>query len=85
MEEQEVGKITHYYNHLGVAALTVTQGELKVGDTIHIRGAHSDFTQKLESIQIEHGNVESAKVGDDIGIKVIEHAREHDTVYKVVE
>lgn len=84
MREERIGVISHYYTHLGVATMVV-EGELKVGDTIHIRGHASDFTQKVESIQIEHKNIDLAKKGDNIGIKVKEHAREHDVVYKVVE
>lgn len=83
MEEIQIGKITHHFGHLGVAAIDLT-GELKVGDTIHIKGHTSDFTQNVESIQIEHANVSVAKAGDKIGIKTKEHAREHDVVYKVV-
>ena len=84
MREERIGVISHYYTHLGVATMVV-EGEHKVGDTIHIRGHASDFTQKVESIQIEHENIDLAKKGDNIGIKVKEHAREHDVVYKVVE
>jgi len=59
--------------------------ELKVGDTIHIKGSTTDFEQKVESMQIEHENVEKAKKGDAIGLKVKEKAREGDEVYKVLE
>lgn len=83
MEEIEIGKITHYFGHLGVAAIDIT-GELKAGDTIHIKGHTSDFTEKIESMQIEHVSVTNAKPGDKIGIKVKEHAREHDIVYKII-
>lgn len=83
MEEIQIGKVTHYFGHLGVAAIDLT-GELKAGDTIHIKGHTSDFTQKVESIQIEHASVPVAKAGDKIGIKIVEHAREHDAVYRVV-
>ncbi len=83
MEEIEVGKVTHYFGHLAVAAIDVT-GEIKVGDTIHIKGHTSDFTEKVDSIQVEHASVTIAKAGDKIGLKVKEHAREHDVVYKIV-
>lgn len=83
MEEIQIGKVTHYFGHLGVVAIDLT-GELKVGDTIHIKGHTSDFTQNVDSIQIEHASVTSAKSGDKIGIKTKEHTREHDAVYKVV-
>jgi len=84
MAEQIVGKVTHYFGKAQVAGIEITEGQLSVGDTIHIVGHTSDFTQKVDSIQIEHESVPSAKVGDMIGIKVAEHAREHDQVYRVV-
>jgi len=84
MPEEEVGKVIHYFGHISVAAIHLTKS-LKVGDTIHIKGHTSDFTQTVDSIQIEKDVIEEAKSGDDIGIKVKEHAREHDIVYKVTE
>lgn len=83
-EEKEIGKVTHYFTKIGVVVVELSD-VLKVGDTIHIKGATSDFTEKVDSMQIEHENVESAKKGDAIGLKVKEHAREHDIVYKIVE
>lgn len=83
MSEQKIGVISHYWGKLGVAGLSITDGDLKVGDTIHVKGHTSDFTQSVESIQIESQSVEIAGPGDDVGIKVIEHAREHDQVFKV--
>jgi putative protease len=83
-EEKEIGKVTHYFTKIGVAVIELSD-TLKVGDTIHIKGATSDFNQKVESMQIEHENVESAKKGDAVGLKTSEHAREHDIVYKIVE
>jgi putative protease len=84
MKEERIGVISHYYSRLGVAAVAV-EVELAVGDTIHIKGHTSDFIQKIESIQLEHKNIDRATKGDDVGIKVNEHAREHDVVYRVVE
>ncbi len=84
MAEQLIGKVTHYFTNAKVAAVKITDGELHVGDTIHIAGRTSDFTQKVESMQIEHTPIESAGVGDEIGIRVVEHAREHDEVYRVL-
>jgi putative protease len=83
MTEKKIGTVTHYYNHLHVAGVTITDGELRKGDVIHVRGHTSDFEQKVESMQIEHESVDVAKPGDQIGLSVIEHAREHDTVYTV--
>ena len=84
MAEQLIGTVTHYFGKAKVAAIKITDGELRVGDTIHFVGHTSDFTQKLESVQIDRVPVESAKVGDEVGVQVVEHAREHDQVYRVV-
>ena len=85
MPEEEIGKVTDYFRKIEVAAIDITQGTLSVGDTIHLKGHTTDFTQVVESIQIEHENVQTAKAGDSIGIKVKDHVRDHDKVYKVTE
>ena len=85
MAEVELGKITHYFGRIGVAGIEITQDSLAVGDTIHVKGHTSDFTQTVDSIQIDGQAVEEATVGQSVGIKVTEHAREHDTVFKVIE
>ena len=84
MPEEEVGNVAHYYTHLSVAVVEL-KGDLKVGDQIHVKGATSDFTQKVESMQIEHESVQEAKAGQSIGLKVAAHAREGDKVFKVTE
>ena len=63
--------------------MTITDDELHTGDKIHIKGATSDFDQEVESMEIDHKAVDVAKPGDQIGLSVIEHAREHDAVYRV--
>ncbi|MGD2110777.1 MAG: hypothetical protein PVI86_15470 [Phycisphaerae bacterium] len=83
MAEQLVGKVTHYFGKAHVAAVKITGGELHVGDKIHVVGHTSDFTQTIDSMQIDRAAVEVAKVGDEIGIQVPEHAREHDEVFRV--
>lgn len=84
MAEEKIGVVTHYFGKIGVAAIRITAGELRPGDAIHIVGHTSDFTQPVESIQVEHESVEIARPGDTVGIKVAEHAREHDEVFKVL-
>jgi putative protease len=84
MAEQLIGKVTHYFTKAGVAAIEIIDGALNVGDTIHILGHTSDFTQQVESLQIKRVSVPSAKKGDHVGIQVVEHARENDEVYRVV-
>ncbi|MFC1646453.1 translation elongation factor-like protein [Candidatus Omnitrophota bacterium] len=83
MEEKLIGKITHYYGHLSVGIIELSD-VLKVGDTIHIKGHTSDFTQQVSSMQIEHADAQEAKAKDFVGIKVDEKAHEHDSVYKVI-
>jgi translation initiation factor IF-2 len=85
MPEEEIGKVTDYFRKIGVAAIDITQGTLSVGDTIRIKGHTTDFAQVVESMQIEHESVQTAKAGDSIGIKVKDHVRDHDQVYKVTE
>ena len=85
MPEEEIGKVSGYFGKIGVAAIEITQGTLSVGDTIHIHGHTTDLAQVVESMQIEHENVQAAKAGDSIGIKVTDHVRDHDKVYKVTE
>ena len=84
MAEQIIGVVTHYFGKIGVAALRITDGELRVGDTIHVKGHTSDFTQTVDSMQVEHESVEVARKGDEIGMKTTEYVRENDAVYKVL-
>ncbi|HOE16956.1 MAG TPA: EF-Tu/IF-2/RF-3 family GTPase [Syntrophorhabdaceae bacterium] len=83
MEEIAIGKVERFFSKIGVAAIKITSGELKVGDTIKFKGHSTDFEQTVESMQVEHKNVEKAVAGDDIGIKVKEKVRDHDAVYLV--
>jgi putative protease len=81
--ETAVGKVTHYYSHLQVAVVHLDRGALQVGDTIHVKGHTTDFHQEVESMEIEHQRIDRSEQGDIFGLKVINHAREHDVLYKV--
>ena len=81
--EERIGIVTHYYSHLSVAVLRLDSGSLRVGDTIHVVGHTSDFRQRIESMQIEHQPVSEVSAGQEFGLRVTEHARDGDTVYKV--
>ena len=85
MEEKKIGDVIKYFGKIGVAAIRLSEGSLKVGDTIHIVGHTTDVTQAIDSVQIENKNVQEAGPGADIGIKVKDRVRERDVVYKVVE
>ena len=81
--EERVGIVTHYYGDLSVAAMKMESGSLRVGDTIRVLGHTSDFRQRVDSMQVERQPVSEATAGQEIGLKVTEHARENDLVYKV--
>jgi translation elongation factor EF-1alpha len=66
-----------------VAVVRLESGTLRIGDTIHVTGHTSDFRQRVESMQIEHQPVFQVTAGEEFGLRVTEHAREHDAVYKV--
>jgi translation elongation factor EF-1alpha len=82
MGEKEIGTISTFFSHVGVAAIKLS-GKLKVGDKIHVKGHTTDFEQKVGSMQIENKKVSEAKKGDHIGIKVDEKVRPNDKVFLV--
>lgn len=83
MPEVLIGKITHYFAKVSVGIVQLTDGELAVGDTIHIVGHSTDHTQPVPSMQIEHQDVPKIVKGQEAGIKVGVRVHEHDAVYKV--
>jgi len=82
MPEERVGIVKDYFAKIGVAGIDVEK-TLRVGDRIHIKGHTTDLEETVESIQIEHAQVEQAKRGDAIGIKVADRCRGGDVVYRV--
>jgi translation initiation factor IF-2 len=83
-EERSVGIVIQYFAKPEVAAIQLTDGEIKVGDTLRFKGATTNFEQKIESMQIDRAPVQSAKAGQSVGIKVKERVRQHDKVFVVV-
>jgi putative protease len=82
--EQRIGVVTHYYSHLSVATLQLEPGAtLRVGDVIHILGHTTDFSQRVESLEVDRKSVPEVGPNNDFGLKVVDHAREHDVVFKV--
>jgi hypothetical protein len=82
--EVEIGRVTHYFSHLHVAALKLS-ADLNEGDLIHVLGHSTDFMQKATSLEVDHRHVKAVHPGDDVGLKVIEPAHEHDVIYRVPE
>jgi len=84
MPEEVIGNVSDFFAHPVVAGIELT-GTLKVGDTIHIKGHTSDMELAVNSMQIDNANVNEAKAGDSVGIKVSERVRRGDIVYKVTD
>ena len=79
-KEALVGEITHYYDKLGVGIIKL-KSALKKGDSVKIKGATTDFDQTIDSMQLDHSDVEGGKKGDELGVKVSQKVREGDKVY----
>lgn len=81
---EKVGEVTHYFTKIGVAVIDIT-APIKIGDRIAVKGMTTNFEQTVDSMQIEGKNIEEAKKGDDIGMKVADRVRKGDVVYRLVE
>jgi len=81
--EERIGVVTHYFNHLEVAIIQLESGVLREGETVHIKGHTSDFMQPVGSMEVNHVHVNMARAGESFGLKVKEHAREHYVVYRL--
>ncbi len=84
MAEEVVGKVTDFFAHPVVAGIELT-ATLKLGDKVHIKGHTTDIEMIIDSMQINNVDVEEAKAGDSVGVKVSERVRREDIVYKVTD
>ena len=82
MSGKEIGKVTHFFDHISVAVLALMD-PIKVGDTLHFLGHSTDFKLEVTSMQIEHKEVQTAKKGDDVAIKVPQRVHPNDKVFKL--
>jgi len=80
--EDQIGQITHFYNGISVAVLSLTD-TLGLGDKIHIFGHNTDFIQNVTSMEIDHKKVDSVGPGDEVALKVSEPVRKGDAIYKI--
>ena len=78
---EEIGKITHFYDKIGVAVILLS-ADLKVGDTIKIKRGNEEIEEEVNSMQINHQDIDSAKAGDEVAVKISGKAKEGDKVYK---
>jgi translation elongation factor EF-1alpha len=83
MDEVIVGRITHYFHQVAVAAVEVVADEIRVGDTIRVLGATSNFTQQIHSMEMDHSPVDAAHNGELVGIQVVDRARVGDLVFRI--
>jgi hypothetical protein len=83
IDGERIGTVTHYYSHLSVAIVMMERGSLRVGDRVHIKGHTTDFQQRVDSMEINHAHVMQVGPKQEFGMRVIDHAREHDVVYKL--
>lgn len=81
-EEKPIGEVTHYYGNLGVAIIKFTKA-VKTGESVHLKGTTTDFTQKIDSMQFDHKDIGEAEKGQEVGIKVDDKVREGDQVFEV--
>jgi translation elongation factor EF-1alpha len=84
MSGTRIGKVKHYFDKLGVAVLDLSD-KLRVGETVHFLGHSTDFKQEVNSLQIEHQNVDEAGPGQEVALKVIQHVHPNDGVFKISE
>lgn len=83
MGEQKVGEVFRYFDKVMVAGVKITDGSLSIGDTVRIKGATTDFKQKVDSIQIDRNPIQKAIAGQQVGLKVSTPVKPGDTLYKV--
>jgi len=81
-EGKLIGKVSHYFGNIGVAVIDLSD-KLKPGDTIRIAGGETDFTQVVDSMEVDHKKINEAKKGDSVGLKIAQKVREDYKVYKI--
>ncbi|MBI4040010.1 translation elongation factor-like protein [Candidatus Daviesbacteria bacterium] len=81
MMDSPIGKVVHYYDKLSVAIVDLEKGGLKVGDEVKFKHGDNEFTQKIDSLQIEHESVDEVKKGDSFGLKVDQPTKPGTAVY----
>jgi len=79
--QDAIGRVTHYFGHLSVAAVSLKE-PLAVGEKIHVRGHTTDVVQEVGSMEVEHAAVDQAGPGDDVAVRVDEHVRDHDLIFR---
>lgn len=85
MSEQRIGTVTHYFGGLGVAVVQLDAGELTLGDTVRFLGHTTDFTETVDSMEVNHEKVARARAGEEVAVQVKARVRRHDKVLRVIQ
>ena len=83
--EERVGSVIRFFEKTSIAAVKLDFGDLAIGDIVHIKGSNTDFTQKIDDLEFDHKPVEKAVRGQFTGVKLSQHAKPFDLVYKVTD
>lgn len=81
-EAKPIGKVTHYFDEIGVAIIKAGKA-IAVGDNVAFKGGKTDFIQTISSMQLDHKPIEKAKAGQEFGVKVDQEVRNGVEVFKV--
>jgi putative protease len=84
MDEELIGRVTHYFGRIQVAAVEVSDHHVELGDTVRFLGSTSNFVQEVRSMEIDHEPVETAQIGDLVGIQVVDRVRPGDLVFRAM-
>ncbi len=82
MSEMQIGKVTHFYDKIGVAVLALND-MIRVGDKVHFHGHATDFQQPVTSLQVDHHAVSEGRPAQEVALKVEQRVHPHDVVLKV--
>ena len=83
MTDFRVGRVTHYYDKIAVAVLSL-DADLGTGDKIKfVRGGEELFEQEVGSMQVEHEKIDKAKKGDIVGMKTDQPVKDGAEIFKI--
>ena len=85
MSENEIAVVLKFFANPSVAAVKITSGAIKIGDRLRYKGATTDFTEEVASMEVNNQPVEEARMGEMVGVKVKERVRENDRIFKIVD
>lgn len=80
--EKEIGKVVHFYDKASVVVIKLTEDGLKVGDTVKFKKGDQEHSETIESMQVDHKDIQSAKKGEEVAVKVSSPVKEGTAVYK---